>query len=44
MLAHLGSPATIAKWIWARMPLESDAEAPDFDAIARGVQAKVGVA
>jgi hypothetical protein len=41
MLAHLGSPATIAKWIWARMPLEADAEAPDFDAIAREVQARV---
>jgi hypothetical protein len=44
MLAHMGSPATIAKWIWARMPLPADAEAPDFDEIAARVQNRTGVA
>jgi hypothetical protein len=44
MLAHMGSPATIAKWIWARMPLPADAEAPDFDEIAFEVKDKTRLA
>jgi hypothetical protein len=34
VLAKLGSPAVIAKMIWAKLDLPADSAAPDFDAIA----------
>jgi hypothetical protein len=38
VLAQLGSPAVIAKMIWAKLDLPAESAAPDFDAVVVAVQ------